>query len=158
VAIGFSVDRARVLGIGCATLLCAYWLVFDVYVAHTANLQRPDFRDLVAHLGKPTDRRAIVTWKLAADPIRYYLHDSSQRAYSGAVPIREIDVVSKPNGVGEPAPLPRGFQPVQKFRLERLTLTRYMSPRPRPVMFGKLNHIRTGFGANAVVTDGPGLR
>lgn len=154
VAIGLSTSRARVPGLILAAVLCSYWLAFDVYVARTANLQRPDFRDLTAQLGPPGRRRAIVTWRLAADPIRFYLRDGAERIYSGESPVREIDVISKPV-VGRPAGLPPAFRARERLRLERLTLTRYMSKRIRPVPFHVLRDVRTGFGRNAVVVDGP---
>jgi 4-amino-4-deoxy-L-arabinose transferase-like glycosyltransferase len=155
VAIGLGVDGARRTGVVCAALLCAYWLAFDVHVARTPNLQRPDFRDLTEHLGAPRQPRAIVTWKLAADPIQFYLDGPSERVYSGEVPVREIDVVSKPVVASRPAGLPPEFRPVQRLRLERLTLTRYMAPRLQQVPFYVLRNARTGFGSNAVVADGP---
>ena len=154
VAVGFGTDGARRTGVACAALLCAYWLAFDVHVARTPNLQRPDFRDLTEQLGPPTGPRAIVTWKLAADPIQFYLSGGSERVYSGETPVREIDVVSKPVVARKPPGLPPGFRPVQRLRLERLTLTRYMSPRLREVPFHVLRDARTGFGSNAVVADG----
>jgi mannosyltransferase len=155
VSIGFGADGARRIGIACATLLCAYWLAFDVYVARTPNLQRPDFRDLAEQLRAPRRPRAIVTWKLAADPIRFYLGGGSRRAYRGVVPAREIDVVSKPVVARKPPGLPSGFRPVERRRLERLTLIRYMSPHLQKVPFHVLRDVRTGFGRNAVVVDGP---
>jgi mannosyltransferase len=154
IAVGFGTDGARRTGVACAALLCAYWLAFDVHVARTPNLQRPDFRDLTEQLGPPTGPRAIVTWKLAADPIQFYLSGGSERVYSGETPVREIDVVSKPVVARKPPGLPPGFRPVQRLRLERLTLTRYMSPRLREVPFHVLRDARTGFGSNAVVADG----
>jgi len=155
VAVGFAAERARRVGLVCAALLCVYWLAFDVYVTRTPNLQRPDFRDLAAQLGPPRRPRAIVTWKLAADPIRFYLDGPSRRAYRGVLPIREIDVVSKAVVARKPVGLPPGFRPVERRRLERLTLTRYVSPRIRQVPFRLLRDARTGFGRNAVVADGP---
>ncbi len=155
VALGFAAGGARRLGLACAVALCVYWLAYDVYVTHTPNLQRPDFRDLAEQLGPPQRPRAIVTWKLAADPIRFYLDGPSRRAYRGVLPIREIDVVSKPVVAGKPPGLPPGFRPVERRRLERLTLTRYVSPRIRQVPFHVLRDARTGFGRNAVVADGP---
>jgi mannosyltransferase len=154
-AIGFAASGARRIGFACAALLCAYWLVYDVYVTHTANLQRPDFRDLAEQLGPPAHPRAILTWKLAADPIRFYLDDGSRRAYRGVVPVREIAVVSKPVVARKAVGLPPGFHPVERRRLERLTLIRYVSPRLRQVPFHVLRDARTGFGRNAVVVDGP---
>jgi len=153
-AIGFAASAARRVGLACATLLCSYWLAYDVYITHTANLQRPDFRDLTKQLGPPARPRAIVTWKLAADPIRFYLDGDSRRAYRGVVPVREIDVVSKPVVARKPPNLPPAFRPVARLRLERLTLTRYMSRRVHPVPFYVLRDARTGFGRNAVVVDG----
>jgi len=155
VAIGFAADGARRIGFVCAALLCAYWLAYDVHVSRTPNLQRPDFRDLAKQLGPPRQPRAIVTWKLAADPIRYYLDDGSRRAYRGVVPVREIDVISKPVVARKPVGLPPAFHPVERLRLERLTLIRYVAPRLHQVPFDVLSDARTGFGRNAVVADGP---
>jgi 4-amino-4-deoxy-L-arabinose transferase-like glycosyltransferase len=155
VAVGFAVSGARRLGLACAVVLCIYWLAYDVYVTHTPNLQRPDFRDLAEQLGPPQRPRAIVTWKLAADPIRFYLDGPSRRAYRGVLPVREIDVVSKPVVARKPPRLPPGFRPVERRRLERLTLIRYVSPRIQQVPFHVLRDARTGFGRNAVVADGP---
>ena len=154
VAIGFAATRARRTGLLCAVLLCAYWLAYDVYVTRTPNLQRPDFRDLAKQLGPPVRPRAILTWKLAADPIRFYLEGDSRRAYRGVVPVREIDVVSKPVVARKPVGLPPDFRPVERRRLERLTLTRYMSRHLHAVPFYVLRDARTGFGRNAVVADG----
>jgi mannosyltransferase len=154
-AVGFGVAGARRTGLACAALLCAYWLAFDIHVARTPNLQRPDFRDLTEQLGAPRQPRAILTWKLAADPIQFYLRAGSERVYSGEIPVREIDVVSKPVVARKPAGLPPGFHPVERLRLERLTLTRYVSPRLQQVPFHVLRDARTGFGSNAVVVDGP---
>jgi mannosyltransferase len=154
-AIGFAADGARRLGLLLAVVLCAYWIAFDIHVTQTPNLQRPDFHALTEELGPARHRRAIVSWKLAADPIRFYLHDGSERVYSGKIPLREIDVISKPIVTNPPASLPPGFRPVERRRLDRLTLTRYMSRRDRAVPFFMLGNLRTGFGSNAVVADGP---
>lgn len=152
--IGFAVDRARRLGLVLALVLCTYWIAFDVHVARTPNLQRPDFRALTEELGAAQGPRAIVTWKLAADPVHFYLPDRSLRVYSGAMSIQEIDVISKAR-VGYPEGVPRKFYPVARVRFERLTLTRYMSSRLREIPFSALRDVRTGFGVNAVVVDGP---
>jgi hypothetical protein len=137
-----------------AVALCAYWVAFDVHVTQTPNLQRPDFREIVEEIGPPRVPRAIVTWKLAADPIRFYLHDHSLRAYSGETPMREIDVISK-STIGYPSGVPPRFHPVAQIRFERLTLTRYMSNRLYQVPYYALRHVRTGFGDDAVVADSP---
>jgi mannosyltransferase len=154
-AIGFALDGARRLGLMLALALCAYWIAFDVHVTQTPNLQRPDFRSITEELGPPRVPRAIVSWKLAADPVRFYLHDRALRIYSGETPMREIDVISK-SAVGSPVGVPRKFHQVARVRFERLTLTRYMSKHIREIPFYELEHVRTGFGSNAVVVDGPG--
>lgn len=154
VGICFAVERARRLGLLLALVLCAYWAAFDFHVTQTPNLQRPDFRAITEELGPARVPRAVVTWKLAADPLRFYLQDHALRIYSGETPMREIDVISK-STVGSPTGVPRTFHPVARVRFERLTLTRYMSNRVREIPFYVLRDVRTGFGRNAVVADAP---
>jgi len=159
-AIGFGAERARRLGLLLVVGLCAYWIAFGVRVAETPNLQRPDFRALVDELGPPRGPRAIVSWKLAADPVRFYLHDHAERIYSGVTPLREIDVIGKSLVGGSPADVPSAFHPVAQLRFDRLTLSRYVSGRVIAIPYYKLRRIRTGFGEDAVVIDGlpPGAR
>jgi uncharacterized membrane protein len=154
-AIGFGTSGARRAGLVCATVLCAYWLGYAVYVARTPNLQRPDFRELAEVLGPPVRPRAIVGWKLAADPLRFYLHDGSERVYNGKTALREIDVIKKPIAKKRTVILPSGFHQVERVRLERLTLIRYVARRHiDDIPFPVLRDLRTGFGANGVVVDG----
>lgn len=153
-AIGFGGERSRRLGVALATALCLYWVGFGIRVTQVANLQRPDFRVVVDHLDDPPWPRAIVSWKLAAGPVVYYLGDHSHRIYSGGTELREVDVISKP-AVGPPSGVPAGYRQVGRFRLDRLTLTRYMSPRAEDLQFYRLDRIRTGFGKGAVVITHP---
>ncbi len=155
VAVGFSVASARRLGIALAVGLCLYWLAFDAYVTRKPNLQRPDLRTLSREIGPAQMPRAVVSWKLAADPIRWYLPGKVPRMYGGQARVREVDVVSKPLVSGRPATLDRSFREVQRFRLDRLTLTRYVSEKPMEVDFPQLASLHTGFGVNAVVLNGP---
>ena len=153
-AVGFATDRARRFGLLLAVVLVAYWVAFDIHVTQTPNLQRPDFREITDGLGPPRGPRAIVTWKLAADPVRFYLHDGSVRAYSGEIPLHEIDVIGK-SAEGRPVTgVPSRFHPAGRVRFERLTLSRYISSRVRQVPFYALKRVQTGFGSNAVVIDG----
>ena len=138
----------------CATLLCAYWLGYR-------RLRRPHAQPAAPRLprarreARPAVRpRAIVSWKLAGDPLRFYLHDDSERVYSGAIPLREIDVVGKPVAKRQLVRLPRTFHQVERIRLERLTLIRYVSRGTREVPFRVLRELPTGFGSDAVVVDG----
>jgi mannosyltransferase len=159
VAIGFAVAGARRLGLLFAVALCAYWLAFDIHVTQTPNLQRPDFRTVTDALGPPQDgRRAIVTWKLAADPVRFYLHDQSLRMYGGEERIGEIAVFRKPLATGQPVNLPPSFHQVGRVRADRLTLITYVSKYPVKIWFHTLRDLPTGFGEDAVLIDGPRSR
>jgi 4-amino-4-deoxy-L-arabinose transferase-like glycosyltransferase len=155
-AIGFGAERARRLGLLLAAVLCAYWIAFGVRVAERPNLQRPDFRAITRALGPAKAPRAIVSWKLAADPIRWYLNDRAQRTYSGDHVLREIDVIGKSQGGVTVRGVPRPFRPFARIRFQRLTLTRYRAAHARDVPFYVLKRIHTGFGFNAVVLDGEG--
>jgi uncharacterized membrane protein len=155
VAIGFAVSGARRLGLLLAVALCAYWLAFDVHVTQTPNLQRPDFRTVTDELGPSHGvRRAIVTWKLAADPVRFYLHDEAIRMYGGEAWIDEIAVLRKPLATGLPVNLPPSFHQVGRVRADRLTLITYASRHPVRVSFDTLQALPTGFGDDAVLLDG----
>jgi len=156
VAIGFACDRARRLGLLLAVVISAYWLAFAIHVTQTPNLQRPDFRTVTDELGPArAGRRAIVTWKLAADPVRYYLHDDAVRMYGGVERIGEVDVLRKPLATGLPVILPPSFHQVARVRADRLTLIRYVSKHPVKIKFHTLRDLPTGFGDDAVVIDGP---
>jgi mannosyltransferase len=154
-ALGLGAARVPRLGLALAVGLCAYWIAFAVYVTQTPNLQRPDFRALTADLGPARSRRAIVSWRLAADPVRWYLQGGAVRMYGGVERLGEIDVVAKPRAAKAPVELPHSFRPVQRVRLNRLTLTRYVSRRPLKVKFHTLRALPTGFGMVGVVLDGP---
>ncbi len=156
VAIGFAAAGARRLGLLFAVALCAYWLAFAVHVTQTPNLQRPDFRTVTDALGPPENgRRAIVTWKLAADPVRYYLRDGAVRMYGGEERIAEIAVLRKPLATGRPINLPPSFHQVRRVRADRLTLNTYVSTHPVRIQFHTLHDLPTGFGDDAVLLDGP---
>jgi mannosyltransferase len=154
VAIGLATDRARRLGLLLAVALGAYWLAFDFHVTQTPNLQRPDFRTVTEELGPPRGRRAIVTWKLAADPVRFYLRDRSTRMYGGEEPIDEIAVLRKPLVTGKPINLPPSFHQAGRVRADRLTLNTYVSSQPVRIPFHILRDLPTGFGEDAVLIDG----
>jgi mannosyltransferase len=154
-SIGFAAG-ARRLGLLLAVALCAYWLAFDVHVTQTPNLQRPDFRTVTEKLGQPRGGgRAIVTWKLAADPVRYYLHGRAVRMYGGEERIDEIAVLRKPLATGLPVNLPSSFHQVGRVRADRLTLITYASKFPVRIRFHTLHDLPTGFGDDAVLIDGP---
>lgn len=154
-AIGFATAGARRLGLLLTVVLCAYWLAFDIHVTQTPNLQRPDFRATTDALGEPQNgQRAIVTWKLAADPVRYYLPDKSVRMYGGEEQISEIAVLRKPFVTGQAIDLPPSFHQAKRVRADRLTLNTYVSSHPVKIDFDTLRELPTGFGEIAVLIDG----
>jgi mannosyltransferase len=156
VAIGFAVARTHRFGLLLAITLCTYWLAFDIHVTQTPNLQRPDFRTVTDELGPPRNgRRAIVTWKLAADPVRYYLHGRAARMYGGEERIDEIAVLRKPLATGLPINLPPSFHQIGRVRADRLTLITYASKHSVPIRYDTLHDLPTGFGDDAVLIDGP---
>jgi 4-amino-4-deoxy-L-arabinose transferase-like glycosyltransferase len=155
VAVGFGATAARRWGPLVAIVLCAYWLAFAIHIIQTPNLQRPDFRTVTEAVGVPENgRRAIVTWKLAADPVRYYLPGKSVRMYGGEERISEIVVLRKPLVTGQPIDLPPSFHQVERVRADRLTLNTYVSDHPVKVHFHTLRDLPTGFGEIAVLIDG----
>jgi 4-amino-4-deoxy-L-arabinose transferase-like glycosyltransferase len=154
-ALGYAAPRAGLIGLLALVGLCVYWLAFDIHVTQTPNLQRPDFREVTRDLGPASTRRAIVSWKLAADPVGWYLPDASVRMYSGVERVGEIDVVGKPRTAREPVTLPPAFHLVQRIHADRLTVSRYASRHLQKVKFHVLNAIPTGFGSVGVVLDGP---
>ncbi len=159
VAIGLAPAAARRLGAVVAVALCAYWVAFDIHVTQTPNLQRPDFRTVTDALGQPsTGRRAIITWKLAADPVRYYLHDHAVRMFGGREWVEEVDVLRKPLVTGKTINLPPSFHQVGRLRADRLTLNRYLSPYPVLIPYKTLRALPTGFGQESVLLDGPRSR
>jgi 4-amino-4-deoxy-L-arabinose transferase-like glycosyltransferase len=154
-AVGCSVAAAWRLGAVLAIALCLYWLAFDVYVTQTPNLQRPDFRALTRAIGPATAPRAVVSWKLAADPIRWYLPGQVPRMYGGQTRVGEVDLVVKPLAARRPVNLPRTFRLVQRVRADRLTLLRYVARKPMRLTTPQLKALPTGFGSDAIVLNGP---
>ncbi len=155
VALGLGAVRARLVGVLVAVALCSYWLAFDIYVTQTPNLQRLDFREAAAVLGPPRAPRAIVSWRLAGDPLRWYLEDGALHWYGGGERVREVDVVGKRLVAEGRANLPAVFRLVGIDRMGRLTIARYVSPRPMMLHLHELSTLRTGYGATNVVLDGP---
>src|SRR6202012_2922187 len=148
VALGLGAARARPVGVAVAVALCAYWIAFDIYVTQTPNLQRPDYRGVVRALGPARVPRAIVSWRLAGDPLRWYLDDGAMRWFGGGEKVREVDLVGKRNVAERPANLPAAFRPAGVVRMDRLTISRYISSRPVLLWMHELDALKTGYGAD----------
>ncbi|HVS99284.1 MAG TPA: glycosyltransferase family 39 protein [Solirubrobacterales bacterium] len=153
--VGLGAVRARFAGVLVTVVICAYWLAFDVYVTQTPNLQRPDWRGVVSALGPARAPRAIVSWRLAGDPLRWYLDDGALRWYGGAERVREVDLVGKRSVAVHRANLPPEFHPAGVVRMDRLTIARYISSRPVLLRMPELDALKTGYGADTIVLDGP---
>jgi hypothetical protein len=155
VALGLGTVRLRGAGVLVGMALCAYWLAFDIAVTQTPNLQRPDYRAVANELGPARVPRAIVSWRLAGDPLRWYLDDGALRWFGGGERVREVDLVGKPRYAGRPVNLPAAFHPAGVVRMDRLTISRYLSSRPLLLWMHELDALQTGYGADTVVLDGP---
>lgn len=154
--------RARRLGVALVAALCAYWLAFDVYVAATPDLQRPDWRGVARAARPATHPRVIVTWTLGVAPLEYYLNDGTGRAASGPFAVPEVVVVSKSRATRFADPLTARFRRTEITDLGRFTVTRFIASHPVPLGMRLLRHLRTGFQTNAVMIGGgpkvaPGL-
>jgi mannosyltransferase len=158
VALGFTAARPR-LSLVLVGALCAYWLAFAIYVTQTPNLQRPDFRAVGQALGAPVAARAIVSWRLASDPIRWYLPGKAVQTYGGTLEVREVDVVSKAGSRSAYRHTTRSllasFSTVETVHAGRLTVDRYRARRPQTLTVPELKGLPTGFRANGVVVDRP---
>jgi 4-amino-4-deoxy-L-arabinose transferase-like glycosyltransferase len=155
IALGLGAARARPLGVLLAVALCSYWLAFDVYVTQTPNLQRPDYRGVASALGPARVPRAIVSWRLAGDPLRWYLEDGALRWYGGSERVREVDLVGKRTVAERNANLPPVFRPAGIVRMDRLTIARYIASRPVLLSKHALDALHTGYGNDTIVLDGP---
>jgi hypothetical protein len=138
-----------------AVALCAYWLAFDIDVTQTPNLQRPDYRGVASALGPARVPRAIVSWRLSGDPLRWYLDDGAMRWYGGGEAVREVDLVGKRVVAEDAANLPPEFRPAGVVRMDRLTIARYISSRPVQLWKHQLDALKTGYGTDTIVLDGP---
>jgi hypothetical protein len=138
-----------------AVALCSYWLAFDVYVTQTPNLQRPDYRGVASALGPARKPRAIVSWRLGGDPLRWYLDDGAMRWFGGDERVREVDLVGKRVVAEGRAKLPPQFRPAGIMRMGRLTIARYVAPRPVLLWKHQLDALRTGYRIDTIVLDGP---
>ncbi len=154
IAVIATFARARRLGVALVAALCAYWLAFDVYVAATPDLQRPDWRGVARAARPATHPRVIVTWTLGVAPLEYYLNDGTGRAASGPFAVPEVVVVTKSRATRFADPLTARFRRTEVTDLGRFTVTRFIAPHPVPLGMRLLRHLRTGFQTNAVMIGG----
>jgi 4-amino-4-deoxy-L-arabinose transferase-like glycosyltransferase len=158
-AAGIAAPRAGWLGIGVGVALVSYMLAFCVYSDFRPALQRDDWRSVADAIGPPRGPRAILVWEQGDEPLAFYLGAGETRVKwkqwrHGAVPVSEVDVVSgRPPSPGTRTALPPSFRQVQRLRLGRMTLIRYMAVRPRRLGWGHIVGNFTGYANNAVLLD-----
>jgi mannosyltransferase len=161
-AIGFTLRRARRLGLALGSLLALYSLGFCIWASASPSLQRPDWNAVAASLGEPTEPRAMVTWTIGRASLCYYLStDAFQASPSEGFDwlVGEIDFIS--NG---PAPAPparllgpgfreAGYEPVGRFYIRRYV---HRGPGLAPLRLRAIAGADLGFHSNGVLLDGIG--
>jgi mannosyltransferase len=152
--VALAASRARKVGVALAVLLCGYFIAFDVYVAETPSLQRPNFESVADALGPAQQPRAIIGWALAGDPLDYYLGGATGKPSVWPLRVRELDVVAKHNAARVIPRLAARFPQVQEIPLGRLTIVRYRSPRLLDIHYRQIRRLKTGFNNDAIVVDG----
>jgi 4-amino-4-deoxy-L-arabinose transferase-like glycosyltransferase len=164
-AIGFTLRRARRLGMALGSLFAAYSLAFCIWASASPSLQRPEWDAVAAKLGEPSGPRATVTWTLGEASLRYYLSSGAFQVLPSdgyRWQVGEVDLVS--NG---PAPAPPArllgphFRQVGYGRAGgRLYVRRYAVPGPglAPLRLASVRDARLGFRSNGVLLDGIGVR
>ena len=146
----------RTLGLVLASVICAYWIGFAIYIDSEPDLQCHRSRGVAQDLGPQEDCRAIVTWTLGAAPLSYYLDDGTSRISGGEpVKLRELDVISDNGAAPDTTP------PVRRPSRCSPQITSTDSPSPLPSwppdspQLRALRHLPTGFAANFVLLGKP---
>jgi len=162
-AIGFTLRRARRLGVLLGSLFVACSLAFCVWASASPSLQRPNWDAVAASLGEPSGPRAMVTWTLGEASLRYYLSTGAFQVLPSdgyRWLVGEVDFVS--DGPAPPPPprlLGPRFRQVRYERADsRLYVRRYAVPGPglAPLRLAAVRDAQLGFHSNGVLLDGIG--
>jgi hypothetical protein len=96
VAGGLAVPRPRFVGVVSTAVLCAFGVITAVGVAVDRDLERPDWRVVAGALGRaPVGGRAILVQHYSdLLPLSLYEPGVARWPGGGAIPVRELDVVS----------------------------------------------------------------
>jgi 4-amino-4-deoxy-L-arabinose transferase-like glycosyltransferase len=133
-AAGLGAERARRAGPVLAGALAAVMLAIVVAVPFDDGLQRSDWEELMARVGRPEPRRAVAVLRGFENHrvATYYLPGGGGTPDRPTVPVTELVVVGDPDtapqGLTQP-PAP-GFELVESDRVGDLALARYRSPTP----------------------------
>jgi 4-amino-4-deoxy-L-arabinose transferase-like glycosyltransferase len=164
-AIGFTLRRARRLGMALGSLFALYSLAFCIWASASPSLQRPSWDSVAASLGEPARPRAIVTWTLGEASLRYYLLTGAFQVLPSdgyRWQVGELDFVSD-----GPAPVPPAHMLGPRFHQVgyervggRLYVRRYAVPGPglAPLRLAAVRDARLGFRSNGILLDGIGVR
>ena len=133
-AAGLGAERARRAGPVLTGALAAVMLAIVVAVPLEDGLQRSDWEELMARVGRPERGRAVAVLRGFENHrvAGYYLPGGGGSPDQPTVPVTELVVVGDPDTAPEaltnpPAP---GFQLVESDRVGDLALARYRSPAP----------------------------
>ena len=128
--IALGAATARRIGVPLVAGLCAAGVALTVAVAVDEDLQRDDWRGIVAGV-RGSEAVLVVNRQENASVVRYYLPG----ARPGSEPISDLAVVGRPTespafGGVPPAP---GFTPSDRRSIRALASTRFRSPTPTPL-------------------------
>lgn len=162
-AIGFTLRRARQVGMLLGSLFAVYSLAFCIWASASPSLQRPSWSSVAATLDEPSGPRAMVTWTLGEASLRYYLSTGAFQVLPSdgyRWLVGEVDFIS--NGPAPPPParlLGPHFRQIGYERSGgRLYVRRYVVPGPglAPLRLAAVREARLGFRSNGVLLDGIG--
>jgi hypothetical protein len=153
-AIGLGSLRAGRLGLAAAGAAVALSVAVLAAVYVSGQMQRPNWRGAAAAMGPASGPRVLVVPRNGNAPIAYYgdAREFRQQRF-GAVPVREIDVLSL---LGTITPPHGGFRLVARRGLAPCcTLWRYRARRPIPVRPTDVNGRKVLQEPSTVLVDGP---
>jgi uncharacterized membrane protein len=134
VAAGLGAARTRFAGPAAAVAVCAALAAFSTHLAATDRVQRDNWRGVAEELGPAAeDRVLVVTPGWQSKPLRLY--ERRVEPLRTSVRVREVDTVvyrgTLPrDGAAQPVEPPPPFRRESSVTVHRMTVTRYLAPRP----------------------------
>ncbi|MGH2966828.1 MAG: glycosyltransferase family 39 protein [Solirubrobacterales bacterium] len=127
--IGFGCARAGRIGLASAGAAILLFVAVLGGVYASGQMQRPNWRDAAAAMGRPSGPRVLVVPRNGNEPIAYYRDAKEFRPPRfRAARVREIDVLSTTGAVSPPR---GGFQLIERRGLAPCcTLSRFRARRP----------------------------
>jgi mannosyltransferase len=153
VAAGCGLRSARRLGLAIAAAICGLSLAMVTAVDVDARLQRTDWRDVAAALGRADGDGALVAPSSGDDPLEYYFRGTHQV-------LRRHAFVSEVDELGWPLAGSRLLSPGHDFRLvsrrlvDGVTVATFRAPRPRLLARSSLARRKLGAEPPVVLMEG----